>query len=333
MRFGFSNEFLARNDGWPLIRERYRLPQTSVRGLDHDLAYRALMSGSIDATDLYSADAEIAFYDLRVLEDDLHVFPQYRAVYLYRAELNQRRPSVPAVLAKLAGRIDEKGMVAMSERAKLERVAEATVAADFLKSTLGIHSIARISGPWQSLGRYTAEHLYLVGISLAAAIAVGVPLGVVAGKLPGVGRIVLGVVAVIYTIPSLALLVFMIPLLGIGAKPAIVALFLYSLLPIVRNTSAGLRHSAAGDGVRGGAGSARMDATAPHRDADGRRFDTGRNPDISGPQRRHRHARRFDRRRGIWRAYCYGDSPGEHAADSVGRDPCGVTGAGGSGIV
>lgn len=241
LRFGFSNEFLARNDGWPLIRARYAPPQTSVRGLDHDLAYRALMNDSIDATDLYSADAEIAFYDLRVLEDDLHVFPQYRAVYLYRADLLHRWPSAPAVLGMLAGRINESAMVAMNERAKLKRVPEAIVAAEFLKSTLGITGFARVSGFWRLLGRYAAQHLYLVGVSLAAAIAVGVPLGVVAGKLPRVGRVVLGIVAAIYTIPSLALLVFMIPLLGIGAKPAIVALFLYSLLPIVRNTSAGLR--------------------------------------------------------------------------------------------
>ena len=69
---------------------------------------------------------------------------------------------------------------------------------------------------------------------------VAVPLGVIAARRRRLGQAVLAVVGVVQTIPSLALLVFMIPLLGIGTRPAIAALFLYSLLPIVRNTHAGL---------------------------------------------------------------------------------------------
>ena len=68
---------------------------------------------------------------------------------------------------------------------------------------------------------------------------VAVPLGIAAARRPRAGQLLLGVVGLVQTIPSLALLVFMIPLLGIGARPAIAALFLYSLLPIVRNTAAG----------------------------------------------------------------------------------------------
>ena len=74
-----------------------------------------------------------------------------------------------------------------------------------------------------------------------AAIAVSIPLGVIAARRPRLGPLILTTTGVIQTIPSLALLVFMIPWLGIGAKPALVALFLYSLLPIVRNTATGLR--------------------------------------------------------------------------------------------
>ncbi|MGE0747508.1 MAG: ABC transporter permease, partial [Rhodospirillales bacterium] len=88
--------------------------------------------------------------------------------------------------------------------------------------------------------RRTVEHLRLVAVSLAAAILVAVPLGIVAARRPRMGQALLAAVGVIQTIPSLAILVFMIPLLGIGGPPAIVALFLYSLLPIVRNTYAGL---------------------------------------------------------------------------------------------
>jgi osmoprotectant transport system permease protein len=99
-----------------------------------------------------------------------------------------------------------------------------------------------------------------VGLSLGAAILISLPLGIAAARLPRFGQVILGAVGIIQTIPSLALLVFMIPLLGIGAPPAILALFLYSLLPIVRNTHAGLttiplpiRESAEALGLSGGA--------------------------------------------------------------------------------
>jgi osmoprotectant transport system permease protein len=85
------------------------------------------------------------------------------------------------------------------------------------------------------------EHLVLVGISLSLAIVVSIPLGILAARRQRLGHVILGVVGILQTIPSLALFVFMIPLLGIGGPPAIVALFLYSLLPIVRNTYAGLK--------------------------------------------------------------------------------------------
>src|ERR1019366_6751292 len=71
LKLGFSNEFMNRTDGWPGLRGRYSLPQRDVRGLDHDLAYRAIEGGSIDATDFYSTDAEIRAYHLQVLQDDL----------------------------------------------------------------------------------------------------------------------------------------------------------------------------------------------------------------------------------------------------------------------
>ncbi len=240
LKLGFSNEFMDRGDGWPGLKKRYQLPQTSVTGLDHDLAYRAIKSGSIDLTDLYSTDAEIAFYKLRVLRDDLHYFPEYKAVYLYRKDLVTRAPKVVKAIKQLEGTIDEPAMIAMNARAKLERVPEAQVAADFVKARFGVNVEVQQSSLWQRIGRRTLEHLYLVGVSLFAAILISIPLGVVAARSHTLGQIIIGVVAMIYTTPSLALLVFMIPLLGIGSTPAIFALFLYSLLPIVRNTHAGL---------------------------------------------------------------------------------------------
>ena len=241
LKFGFSNEFIDRSDGWPGVRDRYALPQRDVRGLDHDLAYRALASGEIQATDLYSTDAEIRQYNLRVLRDDLGFFPSYECVWLYRADLKARSPAAFAALARLEGRITSSEMAGMNARAKLDRVPEDSVAADFLAQKLGINaSVKSATFLGRLLGRL-GEHLTLVAISLSAAIVVSIPLGVIAARRPRLGPVILTMTGLIQTIPSLALLVFMIPWLGIGAKPALVALFLYSLLPIVRNTATGLR--------------------------------------------------------------------------------------------
>jgi osmoprotectant transport system permease protein len=240
LKLGFSNEFMERRDGWPGLRDRYGLPQRDVRGLDHDLAYRAMDAGEIHATDLYSTDAEIRAYGLRVLDDDRGFFPSYECVWLYRADLPTRSPAAFAALSRLEGMITAGEMAAMNARAKIDRITEDRVAAEFVTSRLGLDPrvVAETSG--QRLLRRLGEHLALVGISLAAAIIVAIPLGIAAARWPRLGSGILAVAGIVQTIPSLALLVFMIPWLGIGAKPALVALFLYSLLPIIRNTATGL---------------------------------------------------------------------------------------------
>ncbi len=240
LRLGLSHEFMDRRDGWPALRQGYGLGALRVNGLDHDIAYRALADGAIDATDLYSTDAEIAYYRLRVLEDDRRVFPDYRAVLVYRADLEARAPEVVAALFRLEGRIPAAQMIAMNARAKIERVPEDEVAADFARRALGLAAETRLQGPAARILTRTREHLVLVVLSLAAAIAVGLPLGILAERRRRLGQALLSAAGVIQTIPSLALLVLLIPLLGIGTWPALAALFLYSLLPILRGTQAGL---------------------------------------------------------------------------------------------
>ena len=237
LNLGFTNEFMDRADGWPSLRDRYGLRHKDVRGLDHDVAYRALARGDIDVTDLYSTDAEIQQYGIRVLEDDLQHFPEYSAVVLYRAGL---APEAARVLHTLEGRITADEMIAMNARAKLEGVPEPIVARDFLRSKLGIASEVQVARAPERILRRTLEHLTLVGVSLVAAVVVAIPLGILAARRPRIGQGLLGVAGILQTIPSLALLVLMIPLLGIGAAPALVALFLYSLLPILRNTQTGI---------------------------------------------------------------------------------------------
>ena len=240
LSFGFGNEFLDRGDGWPSLRAHYALPQRKVTGLDHDLAYRGLVSGSIDAMDVYTTDAAIMFYGLRILEDDLRHFPTYNAVLLYRVGGRENDVSVADFAHKLEGRIDESTMTRMNARVKLDGYSETLVAADFVADAFNIvvkvDDISWLAALWKN----TCQHLKLVSISLTAALLFALPLGIVAARHPKLGQIILASVGIIQTVPSLALFVFMIPLVGIGGPPAMLALFLYSLLPVVRNTHAGL---------------------------------------------------------------------------------------------
>ncbi len=245
---GLSHEFLERGDGWPALKAAYRLGFGSVQGLDHGLAYDAVKAGRVDLIDIYSTDAKVGRYRLRVLVDDRGFFPKYDAVLLMRAGLDQ------APLRGLEGRIDATTMIAMNAAVELDGQSFAEVARRFVAGTVGAANSAararagfvdRLFAP--DVGRLALQHVVLVFVSLFVAILIGVPLGIVAWRWPRSASGLLGAVAVLQTIPSLALLAFLIALLGsIGLVPALVALCCYALLPIVRNTHAGLQAVPAG---------------------------------------------------------------------------------------
>ena len=247
LRLGLSHEFLRREDGWPGLESAYALPQASPRGLDHGLAYEALAAGEVDAIDLYTTDAKIARHAIRVLADDRAFFPRYDAVVLHRLDLPARHPGAFAAWKALEGRIDERAMTALNARAELDRVPFEAVAREYLEGRAGGAS----RGLWAAVfapdfARLAAEHAALVFASLAAAVALGVPLGLVAARVRAFAQPVLALAGIVQTIPSLALLALLVPLMGIGAGPALAALLLYALLPIVRNTHAGLSGVARG---------------------------------------------------------------------------------------
>ncbi len=252
LKFGLSQEFIGRADGWPGLKAAYALPHATPSGLDHGLAYEAIAAGKIEVMDIYTTDAKIERYRLRALEDDRKFFPRYEAVLLYRLEVPKRFPEAWQKLQKLEGRIDEQTMIRLNAAAELQGRSFAEAAALFGSDLSNQEKTERpflgiLFGP--DFWRLTGEHLVLVFVSLAASVAVGVPLGVVSFKIRALTQIVLGTVGVIQTIPSLALFAFLIALLGmIGTVPALIALFLYALLPIVRNTHAGLE--AVGKGMR-----------------------------------------------------------------------------------
>jgi osmoprotectant transport system permease protein len=263
LKLGLSQEFIGRADGWPGLKAAYALPFAAPTGLDHGLAYEAVAAGRIDVMDIYTTDAKIERFQLRALEDDRKFFPRYEAVLLYRLDVPKRFPQAWAKLQKLEGRIDERTMIRLNAAAELQGKSFAEAAA-LLDSGFKTESknernfISVLFGP--DFWRLTGEHLLLVFVSLAASIGVGIPLGVLASRVRALAQAVLGAVGVIQTIPSLALFAFLIALLGtIGTAPALIALFLYALLPIVRNTHAGLeavgkgmRHAALALGLRPG---------------------------------------------------------------------------------
>ena len=235
-RLAFSHEFVERNDGWPGLAAAYGL-DFDVVGIEHGLAYQAMAQGSIDVTDAYSTDGDIPRYDLTVLRDVRGYFPEYLALPFVRAGLPE---PARAALARLGGRIDEATMAALNARVVLDGETFAEVAADFLaaEGLVAASADGDAGGPdWlDELRINTLVHLQLTLIALSAACLAGLPLGVVVYRSRAASRVVLYVAGLLQTIPSIALLALMIPLFGIGQLPAIIALFLYSLLPIVRST-------------------------------------------------------------------------------------------------
>jgi osmoprotectant transport system permease protein len=238
LRAAFSYEFMDRADGYPGLAAKYHLELNpkNVNRMEHSLTYQAIDQNAVDVIDVYSTDAKIRKFNLRVLRDDLNYFPVYQAVWVARKAFVDRYPAQWEALRRLEGTIDENTMLDMNAKADIEKKSLAQIAADFRGAQ------ARVS---DSLGggiaRRTLEHLSLVAISLVFSIVIGVPLGIAAVRFRAAGQAILLLSAMIQTVPSLALLCFLIPLFGVGTKPALVALCLYSLLPVVLNTFTGIR--------------------------------------------------------------------------------------------
>ena len=261
LRLGLSQEFIGRADGWAGLKTAYDLPWTSLRGLDHGLAYDAVAQGEVDVIDIYSTDAKIGKYQLTVLADDKQYFPRYDAVLLHKIDAATRFPKAWAAITSLAGRIDDNAMRRMNAAAELDNQPFDAVAREFLSGNQLAQKGGTDTSPaapiapstnstpkrfWATLfgpdfTRLAAEHLGLVLLSLAASVLIGVPLGVAAARHPRMGAVILGGTGMLQTIPSLALLAMLIPLTGrIGLVPAFIALSVYALLPIVRNTHTGM---------------------------------------------------------------------------------------------
>lgn len=240
LRLVFSHEFLERGDGWPGLSKRYALPH-SVEGIEHALAYQAIADGAIDATDAYSTDGELSRYPLRVLEDDLAYFPAYMAAPLVRSEWLQGAPVAAQSVRRLAGLMDAAAMQRLNAEVAVSDKSYVEVASEFIDSNrkaLGLEGRVLQSATatfWADMAGHVIRHLQLTGLALGAAIFIGLILSLAVFSNRRLADAVVYFCGLLQTVPSLALLALMIPVFGIGFTPAVVALFLYSLLPIVRN--------------------------------------------------------------------------------------------------
>lgn len=233
LNFGFSHEFRDRTDGWPGLKRSYALPQDSS-GIEHGLAYRALLEQEIDVTDAYSTDGDLLRYGLSILADDHGFFPEYLAVPLVRASLD---PAVKAMLSPLAGRLDDSSMRALNAAVVVEQRSFTDVAAQYLaEQGLAESRPRREHAMLSSLLRNTLTHLKLASIAVFSATVVGLGLALTVYRSHAVSKVVLYSTGLLQTVPSIALLALLIPIAGVGQVPAIIALFLYSLLPIARST-------------------------------------------------------------------------------------------------
>ena len=262
LRAGLTADFIGRNDGLPGLSRAYGLKFREVRPLLGAVKYQALASGDVDVIDGYSTDGLIARYDLVVLTDDRRFFPPYQAAALVGPALARDYPRATAALAELSGRIDDSTMRNLNRRLEVDGIPVAAIAKAALDS-LGVGGASTRTGPtagagagrlspWRSfvraivqerraLAQRTLRHLLLSAVSLLAAALVAIPFGVMLERRRWLAEPLVRVTGLLQTIPGIALLAFMIPLLGIGVVPALVALFVYSLYPIVRNTYSGVR--------------------------------------------------------------------------------------------
>lgn len=256
---GVSHEFLERDDGYPGLSAAYGLKLADIRGMEHGLAYEALRTGAVDLVDTYTTDGKLLRYDVVVLEDDRDFFPPYDAAPLVRRQTLEAHPEIEDVLRLLAFRIDDTKMRKLNHEVEDNDGDFAGVARAFLVSE-GLASagdIAKTAPPreddegfvafaWShrdQIGGFLVEHILLTAVAVLLAVVFAVPLGILLTRRETFAGPVLGATGILQTIPSLALLAFMIPIpgLGLGARSAIAALFLYALLPIVRNTYTGIK--------------------------------------------------------------------------------------------
>src|SRR6202034_429908 len=134
IRPAFSYEFMERSDGYTGLVKRYGLDfdPIKVKRMEHALVYKALNENAVDIIEVYSTDANIKRFDLKVLEDDLDYFPSFQAVWVARTEFTIAHPKAWKSLLAYQGRINETEMREMNTAADIDKHSFEQIASDFL---------------------------------------------------------------------------------------------------------------------------------------------------------------------------------------------------------
>jgi len=254
----FGYEFLERDDGLPGLRDLYGLQFASTRGMQQALKYQAAGERKIDCLDVYTTDGRLVVHDLVILEDDRGFFPPYEAAPLIRRSSLEEHPEIASALSLLSGTLSEEHMRQLNMRLENDGESIERVAADALRE-LGLVEDVLVGSDqgaprsrsflpyfWENratIGRHCLRHLFLAGSGLLLGMLWAIPLALWLERRQRLAETIIRIVGTSQTIPSLALLAFMVPLFGIGALPAVLALWIYAVFPILRNTYTGVRHA------------------------------------------------------------------------------------------
>lgn len=251
-RFTSAHEFMERTDGFNAFKKFYGLKfdQDNVIGMDAGLMYAALQDEQVDMIMAYGTDGRISAYHLKVIADDKHFFPPYWAAWVFKEETLKKYPHLKDAMNIFHNLINKKEMQKMNAQVDQFKRSPRDVARNFLISKGILHGKI-VKGKKRSflqfvykkrkyLLKVTKDHIKLSALSLLLALLISLPTGILLTRFEKLAGPVFAVVNTLQTIPSLALLGLLIPLTGIGFTPAIIALFLYSLLPLIRNTYTGI---------------------------------------------------------------------------------------------
>jgi osmoprotectant transport system permease protein len=247
-------EFMERKDGHTRFSNFYQLNfnQKNIISMEAGLMYSAINEKKVDMVIVYSTDGRIKASQLKLLKDDKSFFPPYFASFLSKNSYLKKNPNLEKAQNLIGDLISESEMVEMNDHVDRLKEDPYQIAKNFLIYKEIISGVQRETKQKRNIFSYAWnkrnyllqllwQHVSISFMALSLGCLFSLPCGILVTRYKKLSKIIFPIINTIQTIPSVALLGFMIPLLGIGFLPTIIALFLYSLLPIIRNTYTGIK--------------------------------------------------------------------------------------------
>lgn len=245
----FEHELLTRPDGFPEFSKTYDLEFKKVSSMNVGLMYQAVHQGQVDFGIGYTTDGRNKAFEMKIIKDDLRFFPQYFASILVHEKALKAYPELKKILSGLNNKISAEEMTEMNYLVDVKKMSPLKVTRNFLQkkkliksseNNLDIMSENYLIKNSALLFSKLKEHLYICIYALLFTFFFGFIFGIAAYWNQRIKQFVFILVNIFQTVPSLALFGFLIPFLGIGFKPSLIALVMYALLPLVHNVYTGL---------------------------------------------------------------------------------------------